>query len=59
VLGMGLVRYVETLLYGVRGYDPVMLLLPVFVLLGVALLAAMPAVARAVRIDPAIMLRAE
>jgi predicted permease len=58
-LGMGLVRYVETLLYGVKGYDPVMLVLPIFVLLGVALLAALPAVARAARIDPAIMLRAE
>ncbi len=58
-LGMASVRYVATLLYGVRGTDPSMLLVPAVVLLVAACLAALPAVIRAVRIDPAIMLRAE
>lgn len=58
-LGMVSVRYVATLLYGVKGNDPAMLIVPALVLLAVALLAALPAVVRAGRIDPAIMLRAE
>jgi hypothetical protein len=58
-LGIATVRYVETLLFGVRGTDPWMLLGPMLVLLATACLAALPAVMRAVRIDPAIMLRAE
>jgi ABC-type antimicrobial peptide transport system permease subunit len=58
-LGMTSVRYVQTLLYEVKGSDPAMLVVPALMLLTAALLAAMPAVLRAVRIDPAIMLRAE
>ena len=58
-LGMASVRYVSTLLYGVKGNDPAMLVVPTAVLLAAALLAALPAVMRASRIDPAIMLRAE
>jgi ABC-type antimicrobial peptide transport system permease subunit len=58
-LGVASVRYVETLLFGVRGSDPMMLLLPATVLFASALLAALPAVVRAAKIDPAIMLRAE
>ena len=58
-LGMASVRFVETLLFGVKGNDPTMLLVPTIVLLVAALLAALPAVLRAVRIDPVIMLRAE
>jgi putative ABC transport system permease protein len=58
-LGMASVRYVETLLFGVKGNDPAMLMAPTLVLLTVALLAALPAVVRASRIDPAMMLRAE
>ena len=42
-----------------EGADASMLVLPTAVLLAAALLAALPAVLRAVRIDPAIMLRAE
>ncbi len=52
-------RYVETLLYGVRASDPAMLVFPAGVLLMAALLAVLPAVRRAVMIDPSIMLRAE
>ncbi len=58
-LGMASVRYVETLLFGVKGNDPAMLMVPTIVLLTAALLAALPAVLRASRIDPAMMLRAE
>ncbi len=60
-LGAGLasVRFVQTLLYGVRGTDVSMMIVPMFVLLATAGLAALPAVLRAVRIDPARMLRAE
>ena len=58
-LGMASVRFVATLLYGVKGTDLSMLLVPTVVLMAAAGLAALPAVMRAVRIDPATMLRAE
>jgi putative ABC transport system permease protein len=58
-LGMASVRYVQTLLFGVKGTDPAMLIAPALVLLAAALLAALPVVFRAARIDPSIMLRAE
>jgi len=58
-LGIVSVRYVETLLYGVKGSDPVMLTGPALVLLAIALLSALPVIARASRIDPKIRLRAE
>jgi Mg/Co/Ni transporter MgtE len=58
-LGMASVRYVAALLYGVKGTDPGMLLGTTAVLLAAAGLASLPAVMRAVRIDPAVMLRAE
>jgi putative ABC transport system permease protein len=58
-LGTASVRYVQTLLYGVRGSDPVMLIGPALVLLAIAFLSALPVIARASRIDPKIMLRAE
>jgi putative ABC transport system permease protein len=58
-LGMGSARYIESLLYQVRATDPSMLALPWLVILAAALLAAVPAVIRAIRIDPVQMLRAE
>ena len=58
-LGIASVRYVETLFYGVKGSDPVMLTGPALVLLAIALLLALPVIVRAARIDPKIMLRAE
>jgi predicted permease len=58
-LGLASVRYVETLLFGVKGTDSTMLILPATVLFAATLLAALPAVMRAAKIDPAIMLRAE
>jgi predicted permease len=59
LLGLVSVRYVEALLYGVKGTDVSMLSVPCAVLLGAALLVSLPAVLRAVKIDPAVMLRAE
>jgi predicted permease len=58
-LGLASVRYVATLLYGVKGSDPIMLTAPALVLLAIALLFALPVILRASRIDPKIMLRAE
>jgi predicted permease len=58
-LGMASVRYIEALLYQVKAGDPAMLALPSLTILAAALLAALPAVVHAVRIDPAAMLRAE
>jgi predicted permease len=58
-LGMASVRYIETLLYQVKPTDLGVLALPPLTIFAVALLAALPAVIRAVRIDPATTLRAE
>jgi len=58
-LGMVAVRYIESLFYQVKPTDPAMLALPSLIILAAALLAAMPGVIRAVRIDPAAVLRAE
>ena len=58
-LGMASVRYIEALLYQVKPRDLGMLALPSATILAAALLAALPAVLHAVRIDPAEMLRLE
>lgn len=58
-LSMASVRYIHTLLYEVKATDMGMLAGPALTILGAALLAALPAVIRAVRIDPATMLRVE
>ena len=58
-LGLASARYLETLLYEVKATDVGMLALPALMILAAALLAALPAVIRAVRIDPATTLRAE
>ena len=57
--GVASERYIETLLYQVKGTDVTMLLLPALTIFAAALLAALPPVIRAVRIDPARTLRAE
>jgi putative ABC transport system permease protein len=59
VLGMGSAKWIATLLYQVKPADPAMLLMPLATILTAALLAALPAAIRAVRIDPATMLRSE
>jgi putative ABC transport system permease protein len=58
-LGLASVRLVASLLYGVKGTEVSMMTLPAVVLLLAAALAAAPAVMRAIRIDPAVLLRSE
>jgi putative ABC transport system permease protein len=58
-LGIASARYIETLLYQVKATDLSVLTLPSLAILAAALLAALPAVIRAVRIDPITILRAE
>lgn len=53
------VRYIESLFYQVRATDLQMLAAPSLAILAGALLAALRPVMRAVRIDPATMLRVE
>jgi hypothetical protein len=58
-LGFVSVRFVETLLFEVKATDVGVLALPAITIFAVALVAALPAIVRAVRIDPATMLRLE
>jgi len=59
ILGLASVRFIESLLFEVKPTDVGVLALPTAAILAVALLAALPAVMRAVRIDPVTMLRSE
>jgi putative ABC transport system permease protein len=56
---MGSVRFVHSLLYGISGTAISAVVTPMIVLLAAAACATVPAVLRAIRIDPVIMLRAE
>jgi ABC-type antimicrobial peptide transport system permease subunit len=58
-LGIASVRYVESLLFQAKLTDLPVLALPSLTILGAALLATVPAVIRAVRVDPVKMLRIE
>ena len=58
-LSMAVVRFVRTLLYQVRPADWRALALPLLMLITAGLLAALPAVIRAVRVDPVKVLRAD
>ncbi len=58
-LGLASARRIESLLYQVNATDVAMLSTPALFMFAVALLAAVPAVIRAVRIDPVSMLRVE
>jgi predicted permease len=58
-LGLASERFVASLLYGVKGTEMSMMTLPAVVLLLAVALAAAPAVMRAIRIDPAVMLRSQ
>jgi ABC-type antimicrobial peptide transport system permease subunit len=53
------VHLIAGLLYEVKSSDPGMTIVPVLVIAGTAVLAALPAVIRATRIDPASMLRVD
>jgi predicted permease len=60
-LALGLVstRYIESLLYHVKASDPVQLATPCLIILLAAIIAAAPAVARALYINPVDLLRTE
>jgi predicted permease len=58
-LGLASERFVASLLYGVKATEMPMITLPAVVLLFAVALAAAPAVMRAIRIDPSVMLRRE
>lgn len=58
-LGMALARYIENLLYQVKGTDLGVLMVPSLAILTVATLAALPALIHAVRTDPVSVLRSE
>ncbi|MDP8980469.1 MAG: ABC transporter permease [Acidobacteriota bacterium] len=58
-LGLASVRYIASLLYQVKGTDTLALAIPAAALVSVSLVAALPAVMRAAKVDPAAMLRAE
>jgi ABC-type antimicrobial peptide transport system permease subunit len=58
-LGLASVRYIAALLYQVKATDATMLAAPSLIILAAAFVAAIPAVIRAVRIDPVAMLRSE
>jgi putative ABC transport system permease protein len=57
--GLASVRYIDTLLYQVNATGMGMLGLPLAAILAGAMLAALPAMIHAVRIDPVKALRAE
>ena len=58
VVGLGLTRFIQSLLYQVSATDIVMLALPCSIILAVACIAALPALLRAIHIDPGTLLRA-
>jgi putative ABC transport system permease protein len=57
--GLGLARFVRTLLFEVTPYDPASLLVPLLVLASAAIAAAVPPALRASRVDPIEALRDE
>jgi putative ABC transport system permease protein len=52
-------RYVESLFYGVKATDPVMMAIPAAATALAAVIAPAPAMFYALRIDPVAMLRSE
>jgi predicted permease len=59
MLGLASARYAESLFFEVKASDPAMLAIPALTIVAAALLAALPAVIHAVRIDPVAMLSSE
>jgi ABC-type antimicrobial peptide transport system permease subunit len=59
VCGLAVTRYIQSLLYQVRATDIVMLAVPCAIILAVACMAAVPALLRAIHVDPSTMLRAD
>jgi ABC-type antimicrobial peptide transport system permease subunit len=58
-LGLASTRYIESLLYAVKATDTRVLAVPCFTILLAVVIAAVPPVLRALRIDPVAMLRVE
>jgi ABC-type antimicrobial peptide transport system permease subunit len=58
-LGFVTARFIVLLLYDIKATDPAMTAVPLLIIVGTAVAAALPAVVRATRIDPASMLRDE
>jgi len=58
-IGVSTEQFIETLLFDVKATDPSMLAWAAFAIVAAAFLAALPPVIRAVRIDPATLLRTE
>jgi ABC-type antimicrobial peptide transport system permease subunit len=58
-LGLGVARYMEALFFQVKPSDGGVLAIPLFVIVAVTFVAIVPAVLRALRIDPVEILRAE
>jgi len=58
-LGLASVRYIESLLYQVKATDVRVLAIPCLTILIAVVIASVPAVLRALRIDPVAMLRVE
>jgi ABC-type antimicrobial peptide transport system permease subunit len=58
-LGLASARYMESLFFQVKASDVIMLAIPLAVILAVAAAATVPAVWRALKIEPAEILRAE
>jgi predicted permease len=58
-LGLVSVRYIESLLYQVKATDAGLLAVPCFTILAAVLIAAAPALLRAMRVDPVAMLRVD
>jgi len=58
-LGMASVRYIDSLLFGVKASDLSALFMPALALIGATALAALPPVIRAVHLDPVNVLRSE
>ncbi|MBW8749387.1 MAG: FtsX-like permease family protein [Acidobacteria bacterium] len=59
IAGKAAARYVTSLLYGVKAGNPFMLVVPLAAIALAVIFAAVPAVRRALKVDPVEMLRAE
>lgn len=58
-VGFTTLRFIASLLYEVKPTDPGMTIIPILVVVGTTLVAALPAVIRAAQIDPGSILRVE
>jgi ABC-type antimicrobial peptide transport system permease subunit len=58
-LGLASTRYLASMLYQVNGSDTVQLAVPCLIIFSTAVIAALPPVLRALRINPVDLLRAQ